>query len=230
MRREKLFLISIFVVFATVVAEESDVFVVQTILEKCGLSDLQADNVAEFQDGRVVKLNLKNRDISKDGITFLPAEVGNLSELRELICSGNIIDSLPSEIGSLVKLEKLDLSSNRLVVLNPAIGKLVNLVNLDLRYNRIERLPPELWECKKLAVLQLWGNKLTTLDEGIIKMPALEELYLNDNRLTMLPAGIMKMKLRYIDVRGNRLCNLDPALTTWLKKKDTHFTSTQKCW
>lgn len=218
------------IVCSTVVADGSDEFIVRTILERCGLSGLSVTDVAEMEDGRVVTLNLKNREINKDGISFLPAEVGNLSALRVLVCSGNIIDSLPYEIGLLANLQKLDVSSNRIVVIPPAIGKIANLTHLDLRHNRIERLPPELAQCKKLVMLQLWGNKITELGDAITNMPVLEELYLNNNRLTSLPANIVNLKLRYIDFRGNRLCNLDATLAAWAKKKDPHFAETQKCW
>ena len=231
---KKLFYLLIGLFVFSVAAQDTgyvnDMFIVQNILEQCGLEGLNAQDVAVVENNRVVSLNLKNREIKKDGISFLPSEVGNLSELRVLVCSGNIIDSMPSEIGSLANLQKLDMSSNRIVGITPAIGKLVNLTNLDLRHNRIERLPSEIVQCKKLVVLQLWGNKLTVLDDAITKMPALQELYLNDNRLTTLPADIVNMKLRYIDFSGNRLCNLDATLTAWAKKKDLHFAEVQKCW
>jgi Leucine-rich repeat (LRR) protein len=208
---------------------DDDMAVVQTIITKCGLSSSVQD-VAVVENGRVVSLDLRNKEINKDGFSFLPSEIGSLSALKVLNCSGNIIDSMPWEIGMLTDLQKLDMSSNRLVYIVSAIGKLKNLVTLDLRHNRIVELPWGIGECKKLVTLQLWGNKLTSLNDEIVSLPALEELYLNDNRLTSLPPAIMKMKLLYIDFSGNKLCSLDADLTAWAKKKDAHFTETQKCW
>jgi hypothetical protein len=213
-------------------AQESggdDMSVVQAIITQCGLSSSPGD-IAVLENGRVVSLDLRNREINKDGISFLPADIGKLTALKVLNCSGNIIDSMPWEIGMLSDLQKLDMSSNRLVYIVPAIGKLKNLVSLDLRHNRIVELPWGIGECKKLLMLQLWGNKLVSLNEEIVSLPVLEELYLNDNRLTSLPPAIMKMKLRYIDFSGNKLCTLDADLAAWAKKKDAHFTETQKCW
>jgi Leucine-rich repeat (LRR) protein len=216
--------------FAQDVDYNNDIVDVQTIFDRCGLTGVAVQSRTTMENGRVAALDLKNRDISKDGISFLPPEIGKLTALKVLNCSGNILDSIPSEIGALTNLQKLDLSSNRIVIVTPAIGRLANLTHLDLRHNRIVTLPSEIDQCKKLVLLQLWGNKLETLDDAVTRLPALEELYLKDNRLTTLPANLVKMKLNYIDVIGNKLCNLDAPLDEWFKKKDKRYRETQKCW
>jgi len=208
----------------------SDMAVVQTIIEKCGIEGVTAKDVATEEDGRIVTLDLKNRDISKDGISFLPPEIGQLTGLKVLIASGNIIDSIPAEIGQLTELTRLDLASNRIVAIPSTIGNCVNLTHLDLRHNRLSVLPPEIGNCKKLFLLQLWGNKLTEVTDAITKLPVLEEIYLKDNRLTTLPVGITKMKINYIDIIGNKMCDLSPKLDAWFKKKDKRYRETQKCW
>ncbi|MBN1760170.1 MAG: leucine-rich repeat domain-containing protein [Chitinispirillaceae bacterium] len=211
-------------------ASANDIQTVRDILEKCGLSGVTAESVTTVEEGNVVTLDLKNNDITKDGISFIPAEIGRLAELRMFGCSGNIIDSLPAEIGSCLKLTKIDCSSNRITLLPPTIGNLVNLTQLDLRHNQLSALPPEMARCKNLEILQLWGNKLTGIDKSVIMIPALKELYLKDNRLTTLPAAIVKRDLRYLDIMGNKLCDLSPAIDTWLKKKDKKYRQLQKCW
>jgi Leucine-rich repeat (LRR) protein len=211
-------------------AQQSDDLVsLRSILDICGLKVDESD-VATIENNRVVALDLRNKEVSKDGIAVLPPEISRLSALKVLNCSGNIIETIPMEIGMLTDLQKLDMSSNRIVSLPYTVGNLTKLVNLDLRHNRIADLPTELELCKSLTVLQLWGNKLTTINEGVTRMPALEELYISNNRLTSLPQSIMKMNLRYIDFSGNKLCTLDAALAAWAKKKDAHFAETQKCW
>jgi Leucine-rich repeat (LRR) protein len=220
----------IFVIITLGTAVADDFATVQTILDKCGLSATSIQEITATEDGRIVSLDLKNRDLSKDGISVLPAEIGQLSALKVLICSGNIIDSIPAEIGSCTSLQKLDMSSNRIVAIPPAIGQCVNLTSIDLRHNRIAQIPPEIGNCKKLVILQLWGNKLTSLEEAVVTLPALDELYLKDNRLTTLPASIVKRKFGYIDVIGNKLCDLDSKLDAWMKKVDKRYRETQKCW
>jgi hypothetical protein len=207
-----------------------DLAIVRNILETCGLSDITAESVSILEDGRVVSLDLKNRDITKDGIVTIPEAIGTLTELRVLGCSGNSIETLPAAIGNLVNLQKLDCGNNRIVVLPAGIGNCINLTVLDLRHNQLAAIPPEIENCKKLKLLQLWGNKLTTLNEAVIRLPALEELYLKDNRLTSLPASIVKLNLRYFDVMGNKLCETTPAMDAWIKKKDQRYKELQKCW
>ena len=231
MKKINLLLSSLFVIPVLAASGSADdLTIVQNILDKSGISGVSAQSICRMEDGRVVALDLKNKDITKDGMTFLPSDIGNLSELRVLVCSGNIIDSLPAEIGNLTSLQKLDCSSNRITMLPATIGNLVNLTTLDLRHNRIALLPPEIGKCAELELLQLWGNNLTELDEAVVKLPSLKELYLKDNRLTALPVGIVKMDLRYFDIMGNKLCDPPKAVEAWITKKDAHFRELQKCW
>jgi hypothetical protein len=232
MKKVLMFLIGVIVfsVSAQDAGSSNDAAEVQVILTKCGMEGLTLQDVAVMENGRVVSLDLKNRDISKDGMTYLPEEIGKLTALRELTCSGNIIDSIPSAIGSLVNLQKLDLASNRIAILPPVIGSLKNLTLLDLRFNRIAVIPPEIAQCQKLKLLQLWSNKLATVDAAVTKLGSLEELYLKDNRLTTLPAAMAKVKYGYVDIIGNKLCDLPPALDAWAKKFDKRYKETQKCW
>jgi Leucine-rich repeat (LRR) protein len=218
------------IVIMSFAAFSDDITIVQTIVEKCGMEGVGASDVVTEENGRVVTLDLKNREISQDGISFIPAEIGQLTALKVLIASGNIIDSIPSEIGQLTELTKLDLASNRIVAIPPTIGNCINLTHLDMRYNRLTVLPPEIGNCKKLFLLQLWGNKLTEVTDAITKLPVLEEIYLKDNRLTTLPVGITRMKINYIDIIGNKMCDLSPKLDAWFKKKDKRYRETQKCW
>ncbi len=217
---------------ACVVAQESfdDIATVQKIIDQCSMQGVNVNDIATIENGRVVSLDLNNRDISGDGLRFLPSDIGKLTALRVLSCSKNSIDTIPSEIGSLSELQRLDMSSNRLVALPARIGDLVNLTHLDLRHNRLSVLPSNIGQCTKLVSLQLWGNKLVSLEEAVTRIASLEELYLKDNRLTELPSAITTMKLRYIDIIGNKLCNLDPKIDDWLRKRDPRYLSTQKCW
>jgi Leucine-rich repeat (LRR) protein len=229
MRRNMFFIMIAAVLSANVFAEESDASTLQTILEKCGFSGVTANDVAVMEEGHVITLNLTNKDVGNDGISVIPVEIANLSYLRELILSGNSIETVPPEIGRCVNLRKLDLGSNRIAVLPSEIGNLVNLTYLDLRHNALSDLPPEIGKCGNLEYLWLWGNKLTKLDPAIIKLRRLKELYLNDNRLTTLPVGIVGMRFKYIDLVGNKLCNMSSVLDAWAKKMDNDYKSMQKC-
>ena len=207
----------------------NDVDVVQTILEKCGMSETPIADVAVVENGQVVSLNLNNKDISQDGIAELPPDIGKLAALRELSCTENSIESLPAEIGNCTSLQKINVGSNRIVGIPPEIGNLKKLTHLDVRHNAITKIPPEIKGCTSLTHLWLWGNKLTELDPAVTQLKKLKELYLKDNRLTTLPAGITKMKFDYVDFLGNKLCKLPPKLDAWAKKIDKKYKSTQRC-
>jgi Leucine-rich repeat (LRR) protein len=205
--------------------------IVKTILEKCGLNNKAVADVAVLENGRVVSLDLSNKDVAKDGIKLIPSEIGQLTSLRILICKNNNISLIPVEIANCSQLVKLDLNSNVITELPLEIGRLTNLTDLDLRYNLIGELPYTIGNLKQLEILRLWGNMLSSITPFITNIPVLKELYLKDNRLTSLPEGITTMKsLKYIDIIGNKLCSVEPKVDAWLKIKDKLYVQTQKCW
>ena len=223
---------SIFVILLVIVETtfSLDITTVRIILDKCGFEKMRVEDVAVFdQNERVVKLDLTNPDIAKDGIMKLPTEIGELLELREFICTGNSIIEIPATIGNCKELRFLNFASNRIVAVPSEIGELKKLTKLDLRHNAIALLPPEIGNCDNLEYLWLWGNKLIELDPAIVRLRKLKELYLNDNRLTSLPIGLMGMRLNYIDFMGNRLCDISTVLHMWLKRIDDQYQSTQRC-
>lgn len=216
----------------TVITTETynDAAVVREILKKCGFTDADCKKNVVMEQGRVVSLDLSNTDISKDGLSEIPSEIGELTALREFSCRENSVVVLPPEIGQLRSLEKLDLASNRIVSLPIQIAHLEKLTHLDLRHNRMETLFPQIDYLKNLRYLQLWGNRLTVLDKNVTHLVLLRELYLKDNRLTTLPDAIVRMNLTYVDLYGNRFCDLNPALDAWAKKADKRYKQYQKCW
>ena len=57
----------------------------------------------------------------------------HLKVLLQLIdCSNNKLSSLPAEIGNLINLKALDLTGNKLISLPAEIGNLINLQILNL--------------------------------------------------------------------------------------------------
>jgi Leucine-rich repeat (LRR) protein len=208
-----------------------DYMTVKNILKECGISDARLSEVTVMENGRVVFLDLSNKDVSQDGLTILPYAIGNLAELRTLIARDNVIKSIPDALFRLKKLRKLILSSNKILSIPPEIGNLLCLDSLDLRHNRIESLPTEIGKLKKLIYVQLWGNKIKELPASIVGLPALKELYMKDNSLTDLPIGLITMKsLTYIDFQNNQLCKVTQKMEAWLKDKDKQYRALQRCW
>ena len=65
-------------------------------------------------------------------LTSLPAEIGQLTSLKELFLIGNQLTSLPAEIGQLTSLTELNLGGNPLTSLPAEIGQLTSLRELHL--------------------------------------------------------------------------------------------------
>ncbi|MBN1984161.1 MAG: leucine-rich repeat domain-containing protein [Chitinivibrionales bacterium] len=217
----------VFLLFFVGIASDEDV--VKLILDVNKKTTWNSATVATYENGRLTHLNLNNQSIESEGLTQIPAEIGQLTELQVLSIDDNDLTQLPKELFDLKNLRVIQIRDNAITTLPPGIGKLEKLEVLDLRNNQIAELPEELTSLKSLTVLHMWGNLLKTLPSDIGSMSSLKELYLNRNELTALPPSILKLSLQYVDVYDNQLCAVPAALDKWLKKFDDKYKSMQKC-
>jgi hypothetical protein len=159
-----------------------------------------------MENGRVVKLELES--FGSDGA--VPAEIWQLTALRELNLSFNQLTSLPAEIGQLTSLEVLDLTHNQLTSLPPEIGQLISLKKLWLGGNQLTSLPAQIRQLTSLRKLSLWCNQLRSVPAEIGQLTSLRVLYLYDNQLTTLPAEIGQLtSLKSLSIyHNNRLTSL----------------------
>jgi leucine-rich repeat protein SHOC2 len=107
-----------------------------------------------MESGRVVKL-----DLEEIGLTgAVPAEIGQLTALRELNLSVNQLTSLPAEIGQLTALRELYLNGNRLTSVPAVIGQLTALRVLYLHENQLTRVPAKIGHLTSLGGLRFWAH------------------------------------------------------------------------
>jgi hypothetical protein len=114
-------------------------------------------------------------------------EQAKSEEQAELSLSKEGLTELPPELGQLSKLRFLHLGNNQLTALSPELGQLSQLTGLSLWGNLLTALPPELGQLSQLEALILWGNQLTALPLELGQLSQLKTLYLHSNQLTALP-------------------------------------------
>ena len=130
--------------------------------------------VFEREDDEPLRLevdrNIEVLDLRQEGITTLPVEIGQLTNLTSLNLIRNKLTQLPVEIGKLTNLISLHLHTNRLTQLPAEIGQLTNLTSLHLRANRLTHLPLEIGNLINLPSLMLWGNGFSDNEKQKIKV------------------------------------------------------------
>ena len=175
-------------------------------------------------NGRVTRLDLRgqrNPDTGEPvphGLTGpIPAELGDLSELRVLFLSRNTLrESIPRELSNLARLDSLTLGGNQLVgPIPPELGSLEGLRALWLWGNNLTgSIPAELGGLASLEVLSLSDNQLAgEIPAELGGLTSLERLYLQDNDLTgSIPAelgGLTSLERLYL--QDNDLTGSIPA-------------------
>ena len=158
--------------------------------------------------------NIHILELGCNYITYLPKEIGQLTQLKQLFLSTNKLILLPDEIGDLVYLEELNLSSNELIELPSTLGKLRNLKKINLCKNNLETFPNELENLINLEYLDADQNKLTIIPSGLFrKMSKLHTLNLSFNQLTTIPESIRNLKsLNLLFLSFNKLTYIPPEI------------------
>ena len=117
---------------------------------KGGLPLVWWDGVGSDSRLGVLRLHLYSKRL--DGI--LPAELGNLPNLRQLHLSRtHLVGRIPTELGNLANLQRLTLSSNELSGSIPAeLGNLSNLTWLHLGDNQLIGAFPRSWVVSRICM------------------------------------------------------------------------------
>nr|NGY95356.1 hypothetical protein [Neochlamydia sp. AcF84] len=152
---------------------------------------------------------LQTLKLNQNQLNTLPGEIGQLSKLARLYLYQNQLTTLPAEIVQLSQLQELRLSENHLSSLPAEIGQLSQLQTLDLRENQLTTLPAEIGQLSQLQEFRLSGNHLSSLPAEIGQLSKLARLYLNHNQLTALPTEIGQLsQLQTLNLSQNQLTSL----------------------
>ncbi|MCW5314544.1 TIR domain-containing protein [Nostoc sp. KVJ3] len=147
---------------------------------------------------QAVRDKVTRLDLSRKGLTTLPPEIGQLTNLQSFHLWGNQLSSLPPEFVQLTNLQSLDLGINQLSSLPPEIVQLTNLRSLYLYSDQLSSLPPEIGQLTNLRSLDLSSNQLSSLPPEIRKLSNLKKLDLRRNPVP-IPPEILGSKADYQD-------------------------------
>ena len=162
---------------------------------------------------RVLQLRVNNYEKLNGTI---PAELGNLTDLRELHLSFNqLTGAIPAELGNLANLRGLYLNANHLTGEMPMeLGNLANLEDLRLSNNNLTgEIPVELGNLANLTQLELGANQLTgAIPAELGNLANLTRLDLRNNQLTgAIPSELGNLaKLTRLDLNHNYLTGAIP--------------------
>lgn len=141
-------------------------------------------------------------------LEVIPESVAQLTWLRSLNLSGNLIDEITC-IEHLIKLNLLFLSDNRIVETG-SLKKLTDLRSLYLSDNRIAEITP-LKDLINLQSLYISGNRIS--DIGALKnLINLETLDLSGNSISDLWPLESLTRLKTLDLSDNKISDLSSLL------------------
>ncbi|KAM1101186.1 hypothetical protein ACFX2B_007498 [Malus domestica] len=153
----------------------------------------------------------KEDELSMEGVglSAVPSEVWESTELIKVDLSRNSIQELPVELSSCINLQTLILSRKKITDWPGAIlQSLPNLLCLKLDNNPLRQIPPGGFQAAPmLQILDLSGN-VASLPEhpAFSSLPHLQELYLRQMQLREVPSEVLSLQqLRILDLSQNSL-------------------------
>ena len=162
-------------------------------------------------------------DLSGQGLSELPPEIGKLTNLKTLILGrfdykgrgkkGNNLTALPDNVGKLTELRTLFLDYNQFKELPEIVGSLRKLRSLNARSNQISELSEGVGQLTNLRLLTLGDNRISELPEGIGQLTNLRSLNLIGNQINELPKGIGQLvNLRSLVLSNNRISEVPEGI------------------
>lgn len=126
--------------------------------------------------------SLKQLNLQKNRLTFLPDEIGCLKTLESLDVSFNKLNNLPDSIAGCSSLKTLNASNNNIQTFPVGVCHALQIEHVDLSNNVIEKLPDEIGQLNAIE-LNLNRNRLNKLSDNLSKCQNLRVLRLEENCL-----------------------------------------------
>ncbi|HAS40784.1 MAG TPA: hypothetical protein DCS93_09910 [Microscillaceae bacterium] len=129
---------------------------------------LMGENISTVEPVHMAALNQPTLDLSHKDITYVPPEIGILTNLRKLQLFVNKVSVLPKEIAHLKKLYWLGLAGNKMKDFK-AVASIPNLEWLSFAGNSLLQLPPEIENLKQLKEFNLRYNPIYPKEQAQIQ-------------------------------------------------------------
>ncbi|MBN1131006.1 MAG: carboxypeptidase regulatory-like domain-containing protein [Chitinispirillaceae bacterium] len=139
-----------------------DSAVVRYLLDAVGLVNVSRSEVTRIENGRVVELNLRGRNLSGG----IPPDINKLVALRLLDLGQTGLPNMFPDMGRMSQLEIVRLDRNRIPVFSSTVGNLTRLRELDLYGNELTALPGSILFLNTLTYLNVGNNHLCAVDSA----------------------------------------------------------------
>ncbi|XP_026484422.1 leucine-rich repeat-containing protein 57-like [Vanessa tameamea] len=164
---------------------------------------------------------LRNLDLSKNKIPYIPEDMSMFKFLKQLNVSTNMIHILPESLANLKKLELLNVSFNSLTCLPSTFSGLTNLKQIYLNNNKFKVFPKELLGLPNIEVVDLSNNKMTEIPTGMSKFYAVE-FNVSQNEISVLSEDLYQApRLKILRLEENCL-SLDMITPSLLRDSKIH--------
>jgi internalin A len=200
----------------------------RTILE---LSKISSLHITEFHSSGFIPpnlpllMNLEALIISNVNLGSIPSFVLDMKNLKHLELRACGITEIPDEISNLTNLTDLDLGDNSgLKEVNEEVFNLSKLHYLGLGYTGIKELSPSIEKLQDLGVLHISKTKITKFPESIVNCHWLQVIYAGFNDIKTLPEGMYSMpKLTKVNMFNTTLTDWDVEMA--INSKTTFITN-----
>lgn len=136
------------------------------------------------------RLPLTGLEIFSDHSWSLPANLEELTSLRELQIFSRSVTSLPESLSEISGLERITLDAKNLSSLPNGMNSLQRLRHLEVWSSGIQNLPEGIATLGQLTVLRFMESELTTLPAELGQLESLEVLETSGNQLRAIPASV----------------------------------------
>ncbi len=139
----------------------------------------------------------------------LSQAIAHTQPIEEFVYCRKKLKEIPAELLQLTQLKRLDLSYNLLQTLPTDFRQFTQLAFLKLGNNHFHELAPVLFQLPSLKCLDVRFNRLQAISENIIQLATLESLNLRANYIHELPPELGRLpKLKYISLQQNTALDL----------------------